>query len=403
MANPEGFEFRPANDNEMAQFNRLNNYVFASPATDEPPPSLLLPAWTQCAFKGESLAACSGVYPFVVRMNGKTVPMHGVTGVGTEPEFRRRGLVRQLITDLLHRGKEEGQLGSVLLASRGAIYQRFGYGLASYNVGYEFDPREAVFVTPHNDSGHIRRLSKEEALPHVVSIYKAYARNRNMLALRVDGVWQNFFSDVEKDKAYCIVHFDAAGAADGYCIYSTTWPPNSNAQQMAINDMGYQTIEAYQSMWQFLCSHDLVQKITWGLVPEDDPAPGLLLEPRCLNRTTSDGLWFRVLDVAALLGTRGYDVDGELTIEVRGDEVCPWTNAVYSLKVNEGVADVSVAPNGQGDIVCDVNSLASILSGFATPSWLLRTGRIAVNEPAATGRWDALFSCRHRPSLSFGF
>ena len=402
MNKPEGFEFRSANDNEMAELQRLGNYVFASPPSENDPPQLLAPDWTHCAFQKDKLAAISGAYPFIVRLNGKTTQMHGVTMVGTEPEFRRRGLVRQLITDLLHRGKEAGDVASILLASKGAIYQRFGYGIASNHVMYEFDPREAGFQFDIPANGRLERLGKDAALPLIKRIHKSYARERNMMALRSDPVWNIFVSDMEKHKAFCTVHFDEQNQPDGYCIYSTKWEPGKD-QELMIRDFAYTTMSAYRAIWQNICAHDLVRKVTWDNVPEDDPAPGILLEPRCLNRKTGDGLWLRVIDVAAALEARRYDIDGDITIELQGDDICPWNNGGYRLSTRRGVGKVESANIGDADISCAPNALASLLAGYASIAWLHQIGRLTVQDPTQTGYFDQLFTARHRPSMSFGF
>ncbi len=402
MARPQGFDFRSANDNEMAEFQQLMSYVFADPQTEESPPVPLDPSWTQCAYEGQRLAAISGVYPFIVRLNGKTVPMHGVTAVGTEPEYRRRGLVRQLITDLLHRAKEEGMAGSILLASRGAIYQRFGYGLASILASYEFDPREAEFQVPQPETGSLKRVLHEEAKELLPQIYKTYAKKRNMVALRGDVVWQRFLDDVEKRKAYCIVHMDDDGNPDGYALYRTKWELGKD-QEMMINDFAHTNIGAYRSIWNFLISHDLVRNIKWGLVPEDDPAPGLLLEPRCLNRKTWDGIWFRIVDVPQMLASRQYDVDGDVTVTIEGDEICAWNNGTFALSVRSGQASVEEANPGDADLSCSINELATMVSGFASPGWLSQIGRVQVNNEDQLGYINQLFATTHRPELSFGF
>ncbi len=402
MARPEGFEFRSANSNEMAQFTGLGSYVFASPPGEDDPPSLLLPEWTHCAFHGEKIAASSGVFPFVVRLNGGTAPVHGVTSVGTEPEYRRQGLVRQLMTDLLHRAKDENQVASILLASRGAIYQRFGYGPASSQVGYKFDPRESMFQEQVPVTGRIERLSKTRAMPLAADVFKAYARPRTMLALRVAPVWERFFADVEKEKAYCVVHFDEHEVADGYCIYSTVWKENTQYQQMVCRDLCYTNLNAWRAIWEYLCSHDLVNQITWPSVPEDDPAPGLLLEPRCLNRSVMDQLWMRIVDVEGMLQARGYDVDGEMIIAVDDDEICPWNNGVYQLTIENRQATV-VRVKAEPDMICSIHGLASLASGFARASWLSQLGRVKVSDEARLGYFDQMFATRFRPALSFGF
>ncbi len=403
MANLDGLEFRPAGSNEMAQFDLLASYVFASPRTDDSPPQLLQPEWTHCAFDGEQMAASSGGYPFIICMNGKKAAMQGVTAVGCEPTYRRRGIVRKLITDLLHRAKEEGQPGSILLASRGAIYQRFGYGHASNMVSYEFDPRRAAFQLEHPDDGYLKRLSYEEAKPVVMQVYKEYARPRSMLALRVEPVWERFIGDIAKNKAYCMAHFNKDNVPDGYAIYTTKWEDGNDDQEMVINDVAYTSISAYQAIWNNLVSHDLVGSVKWFLPPDDDPAPGLLLEPRCLKKKVGDGLWFRVVDVESMLASRGYDVDGDVTIAIDDDDLCPWNNGVYSISARDGTATVSKSSSGDADMHCSMNALASLISGYADATWMAQIGRLQFADQAKAGSITQLFKTQYKPALSFGF
>ncbi len=405
MASHDEFVFRPAAAEEMPRFTRIMSYVFAEPPSDDQPPPPIIPEWTQCAFSGDDLAAISGAYPFIVRLNGKAAPIHGVTAVGTEPQYRRRGLVRRLITDLLHRGKEEGQVGSILLASMGAIYQRFGYGLGSAAVSYRFDPRLAVFQEPMLVEGGVRRLQQDEALPMVKSVFREYISSRNMMAHRGDVVWERFFTDVDKDKAYCAVHMDATGKPDGYCLYTTKWYDRDDGgpnQELTVRDYAYSSLNGFRGVWEYLCSHDLVGRIVME-APEDDPAPGLLLEPRSLNRKTWDGMWFRVIDAEALLAARGYDVDGQLTIKVANDDLCDWNNGTYRLTAEGGDASVQRVDDDAPDLVCSVSGLATLVSGYSSASYLNQIGRITVNKPEKIGVANALFATRHRPALSFGF
>ena len=402
MTRPEGFEFRPANENELAQVLRLGNYVFASPPKEDDPPPALLAEWTHCAFRGEDVAATSGGYPFLMRMNGKTVPVQGVTLVGTEPEYRRRGIVRQLITDLLHRAKDEGQAGSTLLASRGAIYQRFGYGLAHLNVGYSLDPRKAVLRDPFTDTGHIQRLGGGAARPIITELYKHYARPRNVFTLRADMVWDRLVTQLDKDHAYCAVHFNKDSTPDGYAIYETRWVENTDHQEMRLREFFTLDIDAYKAIWQYLTSHDLVEKIVADDIAEDDPAPALLLEPRCLNRRTWDGQWFRVVDAASLLAARGYDIDGRATLRIVGDDLCPWNNGTLTLAVSDHAASVST-DTAKPDLSLGPNALASLVTGCYSATRLVQLGMAEVADESSLRSIDALFGTRYRGALSFGF
>jgi predicted acetyltransferase len=226
-----------------------------------------------------------------------------------------------------------------------------------------------------------------------------------MMALRADVVWERILQGDPKRTSFYVVHFNSDDVPDAYCVYSTKYYDRTDSgpdQELSVQDFAYSDMNAYRGIWNFLLSHDLVGRVVWGNVPEDDPAPGLLLEPRCLNRKIGDGIWFRPIDVAGLLAARGYDVDGEVTIGVRDDDLCPWNNRSYRLTVNGGEASVETSER-DGDITCTPNSLGSLISGYSSASYLSRIGRIEAADVNDLPRLDALFSTRYRPLLSFGF
>ncbi len=404
---PNGFEFRPHTSEEASDGAALMKYVFAgeNEPGDNEPDSPVIPEWTQCAFDGSSLVAMSAAFPFVVRVNGKTVAMHGVTSVGTDPAYRRRGLVRRLITDLLHRGRDEGFAGSILLASMGAIYQRFGYGLASNITDYRFDPRMAALQFPMAIDGQTRRVAIDDALPIVKHVFREYVKDKNMMALRADVTWNLLLGLAGKNKPEFVVHYDGEDQPDAYCVYSMTSFDRDDAgpnQELTITDFYYTSMSGYRALWEYICAHDLVGRVVWGSVPEDDPAPGILLEPRCLNQRLGDGLWFRVIDIEQMLKGRGYDCEGDLTIGIEGDDICPWNNGSYRLSVAAGEASVE-ATTSKPDLVCSVQGVASLLAGYGSATWLHRNGRLTARDELTLSQGDRLFATRYRPHLSFGF
>lgn len=125
---------------EMAEYGRIIAYVFADNDGEmlQAELSSTLPEWTTCVFVDGRMVATHGAFPFTVRVDGRPMPMAGVTAVGTLPAYRRRGFVRQIMADAFPVMRERGQAVAILWASMGAIYQRFGYGLASTGVGYRF-------------------------------------------------------------------------------------------------------------------------------------------------------------------------------------------------------------------------------------------------------------------------
>ena len=404
------FDFRAVSQDEMSQLRELGAYVFASIREDETEDDPLQPEWTHVALHAGRVVATSAGFPFKIRMNGRGMMADGVTAVGTDPGFRRRGLVRRMITDRLALAREAGQPVAILWASMGAIYQRFGYGLASTQVEYAFDPRFAAFQFGDEASGHTQRLEKDEAVPIISKLYRAFIEPRNLLLHRAPVLWELPFRVRERRKPYCAVHYDGAGVPDGYLLYGTKSASEPGGdptldQELAITDFVWRDMNGYRGLWDFVRSHDLVGKVTTAFVAEDDPAPGLLLEPRILRRQTSDGIWLRVVDVAAALAGRGYDMAGETTLTIAEDRECPWNVGTYRLATDAVQAEAQKiqTAKGGGEVRIGQQGLASLLSGHATLSQLVRIGRAEVEEPQRLPQLDALFATRYRPNCMNGF
>ena len=397
MSDP--FEFRPVTVDEMSALRRLTAYVFADNEEFETQEAALRPEWTQAAFHRGRLVACSGAYPFKLRMNGRGVLADGVTAVGTDPGYRRRGLVRRLVTDLLHRAHDSGHPVSILFASMGAIYQRFGYGQASAYVSYSFDPKLAAFQFGEPPAGYTRLLDKDEAVPLARALYRDYIDERNLLLHRSPLVWERLFRD-PKRKTYCAVHFDAQDNPDGYLFYGTSdhpTQPDLLGQEMSITDFVWRDINGYRGLWEYVRGHDLVGRVVTKLTAPDDPAPAMLIEPRVLNRRTGDGIWLRVVDVADALAGRGYQHAGETLIQIEADAECPWNVGTFRL-TTDGVQAEAHRVEAEAEVRITQQGLASLLSGQCKVSQLARMGRAAADVSAARlAALDALFSTRFAP------
>ena len=142
-------------------------------------------------------------------------------------------------------------------------------------------------------------------------------------------------------------------------------------------------------------------RVRWQRVPEDDPAPLLLLEPRELNRQTADGLWMRITDVAAALPQRPYGDADALTFRVL-DELCPWNDGTYVLETTGEASTVSRV-DAEPDLTLPVSSLAVLVSGFRSASVLARAGRLEAADARALLRADRLFATTHAPWCSDNF
>jgi predicted acetyltransferase len=283
----------------------------------------------------------------------------------------------------------------------GAIYQRFGYGLATTQVTYEIPLRFIEFQFGERPAGIVRRLSRDEAMPHLESVYAAYAATGNGLLQRGKIFWDLMLKRSGKQNAWTGVYFDPGGEARGYCLYKTRFDVElfpESPQIMDVFDFVWLDMEAYRGLWCYLGSHDLVDRIRFDYVAEDDPAPNLFLEPRRLRRKTHDGVWMRVVDATAALRGRGYNLPGEAVIEVTEDELCPWNNGCYRIAADGDSLEVEkLSGSASPDLAIRPEGLASLVSGHTRASDLARMGRAAIPDESREAALDSLFATRRRP------
>lgn len=402
-------EIRPCADREeLQQYGRIVSYVFASTEGMDEELASTQPGWTVCAFVDGRMASTLGMFPFTVRLNGSPVPMAGVTAVGTLPNYRRRGLLRMTMRRAFEVMRDRRQPLAILWASMGAIYQRFGYGLASTHVTYHFDPRLAEFASPAPPaSGRVELLTPEEALPELKRVYIAWATPRNLCIHRSTELWR--VSTLRPRKKGVPVHVGLYRSADGeptgYVVYTAETvdhAPDEGEQELRVADFVALDPEAYGALWQFLRSHDLARRVEFARVAPDDPAPALLLEPRALNRRTADAIWMRVVDAGAALAARPYRARGELVIRIVGDEFCPWNEGRWLLETNGPTAEARPTER-EPDITLRPGVLASLLAGHRSATFHARAGQLAARDAATLRRADDLFRPDYEPYCPNGF
>ncbi|MEZ4493002.1 MAG: GNAT family N-acetyltransferase [Dehalococcoidia bacterium] len=394
---------RPCTADEMERYGEILAYVFAENDTDAIQRELQAtrPEWTHCAFDNDRMVGTMGVIPFTMQLNGRPVDVGGVTGVGTLPEHRRKGVLRQIMTTGLEAMRERGQSMAILWASMGAIYQRFGYGLSAAYVRYEFDPRSARLERGPVPGGACTLLSRPDAEPILHDVHQRFVEPRNLPLHRSDYFWDSLLRERENKRRYIVVYRNQAGVATGHAIYTTEESDSGPgpSQVLSVKDFIACDVDAFAGLWQYLCAHDLVKSITMqGCVAEDDPAPDLLAEPRILNRWTGDAIWLRIVDLERALAARPYGAAGTLVFKIAEDSECPWNEGTWKLETDGTNTTIECSP-GPAQLVMPINSLASLVTGFRSATYLERIGRIESADRAALKTADALFATEFRPFL----
>jgi predicted acetyltransferase len=327
--------------------------------------------------------------------------MAGVTAVGVRSTHRRKGVLTSMMRAQLDDVRERGEPIAGLYASESIIYGRFGYGLASLQVGIEIETAHSAFRDPLPD-GRLDIVDKEAAAKVLPGIHDRARRQQPGDINRVPAWWDNFFKDKEKEREgasarFYVVHESEPGEADGYVAYRIKgdWPSGLPGATLRIQDWAATSEAAYVNLWRQLLDVDLVAKVAAWKRPVDEPLRWLLADPRRLQtKALTDELWLRPVDVAACLAARGYPTEGRLVLEV----VDTFLDTSSRVALDAGPTGATcTATDASADLTLGVAELGAIYLGGTLASNLARAARIDEHAPGALRRADVLFSSDRAP------
>jgi len=389
-------EIRPATSEEMEEVVRIAALTLAEPRETF---RHIRPEWTLCAFEDRRLATTFAAYPLTMRFNGNDIPVGAVTCVGTLPIYRRRGHLRRIMTTYFEQLHEQGERSiAILYASWAAIYQRFGYAVVSVHHSYKVEPRYVRFSHPQSVPGTLRETTKGE-LELLSHIFDRSGKLRTGHLSRHPSRWDHDLLTPHPPKAdLSILLYEEDAEQLGYVIYSTEEAFHDGPgpwQRLSIRELVWLTPAAYRAFWDCLGNMDAVREIVWRCVPEDDPLPHLLLEPRMLRTTVWDGILARLVDLPKGLSARPYAGPATLTFHVL-DDLCPWNDGRWKLETLGTKTTVS-RTDATPQLVMPVSTLAMLVFGQISATEAFRMGRLDAPDQYALPQWDAVMRTQYRP------
>ena len=179
--------------------------------------SVIDPPRTLAAFEGTTPICTAGWFDLAMTLPGTVAPVAGVTWVSVSPVHRRRGLLSAMMRRQLDDLQVADRPVAALWASEGAIYQRFGYGPASWHHSLEVR-RGAAFTRPVEVDG-LRLAEPSQQL--LAPIFDAVAATRPGWYARDARWWPFRLHDAPHHREgasslRCLLDGD-----DGYALYTT--------------------------------------------------------------------------------------------------------------------------------------------------------------------------------------
>lgn len=397
-------QLRTIDPSELVDTARLNAFVFGGgydPVRSALRDALADPnrTWVVDVDAAEKTDA---PFPFVA--TGAAVPMriavpggadveaHGIRGIAVLATHRRRGILRSIMRVALDDAHERGEVLSCLWPTSSAIYDRYGYGIATGHHRVEIDLAHAALRDDTHalaDRATVRLVPPARAATVIARVYEEERRTRPAMIQRDERWWARRLHD-PTDSLGVAVARGADGEPSGYALYTVarSWATTGPANTVEVDELASTAAEAWAALWRFLTSIDLATALTaWGR-PVDEPLVHASVEPRHVRRSVGEAAWFRLLDVPAALTARSYLAEGRVVLEV-SDPFCPWNEGRWALEAGPDGATCK-RTDETPDVSLAASALAATYFGAVKLHHLAGAGRIDSHAPGAVLRADAL-------------
>ena len=394
-------EMRTVTADEFVQWVRAEARAYGNRLNDDP--EVLRPHFdldrSIAVFDQKDIVGGAHSHRIEMSIPGASTMIAGVANIAVQPTHRRRGVMTRMMHHQIRDIHERGEPLAALFASESVIYGRFGYGIGSLHERWTIDRQHNGYARPYESNGRIVFVDPVDITKELPEVFRRSTSGR-------PGVFQRAFHEWERDSqapehkqggpgGLFYAAYEDAGRVDGYAKYRT------RGTTLIVNELMAATKEANTALWRFCFDTDLVSCTEALKRPVDDPLPWMLADPRRLQRLTRDGLWVRLVDVAASLKLRRYMQDDRLVLEVR-DELCPWNQGRFELEGSSQGAECR-ASSSSPDLAIAVSDLASAYLGTVSFSTLAQAGLVDEGTPGALLRADRMFAVRYQPWTPCGF
>ncbi|MBD0383574.1 GNAT family N-acetyltransferase [Paenibacillus sedimenti] len=369
-------EIRTLRQEELPESFSLSEFAFQFELTPEEKTERI--GWTDPNqvwgyFVDGALAAKLTILPFQTWLGGKSFTMGGIAGVATWPEYRRNGMVGQLLVQSLKTMKEAGQTLSFLAPFKFEFYRKYGWEIYVDYLKYEI-PLDKLPKFQAAEGSKIVRIAKNWELLN--PIYEAHAVRYNGMLIRDEFWWNQRYFKFKKGTA--AIYCNPQGEHKGYIFYQV------KDKVATIHEMVFLDEEARRGLWKFIADHDsMIEKVQLN-APIDDALPFLTHDPKFKQEKIT---YFsaRIVDVEGFLSQYPFDAREEAEpVYLRvSDSRADWNNGVYLLEFYENGTAAHVTKLAEGELPsdsealsCSIQTLTALLIGYQNASFLAQTDRL---------------------------
>lgn len=340
---------------------------------------------------------------------GAFVPLAGVSAVTVAATHRRKGLLSRMMAGELGAAKDRGEAIAGLYAAEYPIYGRYGFAPGTTTAHWHLDARAATFI--RELPGEIERVDLDTAAKEAGPLYDRVRALTPGAVNRTRAMWENKLDlvpregeSVPKDVLHALCR-DERGEVVGFVRYkfgAERWTHERPDNAVEALDLFAVNVEYEARLWKYLADHDWVTEVHAKVMRREDELWRELLVNRraAWADDQADGQWIRILDTAAALAARRYEVPGRVVLRVVDGHGC--ADGTFALEGGPEGATCDPSTDSP-DVTLSAAVLGSIYLGGFTAGRYAALGLLDEHRPGAAARLSAMFQTAIAPWCPVGY
>ncbi|MFD2670436.1 GNAT family N-acetyltransferase [Marinicrinis sediminis] len=277
-----------------------------------------------------------------VYVGEKVLDMGGIAGVATWPEYRRLGLVRQLLAHSLREMREKGLTLSMLHPFSFSFYRKYGWETFVDRKICTLKMAQVPVYSANGSEGQwVRLAASEEAWTAMQDVYDRVARHYNGTLVRTGMWWQErVFQSGSIKYVYERAHegdasTEGEGSGKEEKVREAFLEYEVRDRKMKVYASGYTTEAGRRAIWQFIAQHDSMADEIEIEVPANEDMTYGLDDPKFKQEITPYFM-ARIVDMEGFLRQYPFQPGSacQLVLEVV-DTFADWNNGAYLLELDE--------------------------------------------------------------------
>ncbi len=321
--------------------------------------------WMWGYFDNGRLMSCIAETPYLMRFDGHSVSMTGIGGVGTLPEARSAGCVRQIFEKILPEEFEKGVVFSNLTPFSHPFYRKFGYELCCARNEVSIPTVDFASLKP---TGTFVPVFPKDDTSALSAVHTAYIADINHGICRDywenNRAWRQFTeNDPYSTGIFLYLWYNDEGIPKAYIKYQDE--DTGEDHTMLVKELAFVDREGlYGALGLVRGLSSQYKTFKWPMPTFIDPADFIpdmwAVEQNILPRDMT-----RIINVkAALELMRRPGGEGAYTVAVT-DEHIEANNKTFLVEYGAGKSRVSITDK-DADMRCTVTALSQLVTGYRT-------------------------------------